>query len=264
VVGFLSAVDPEGDLLEYHVAAPLGACPVSLWTNGTLVFNASVGAANHEAQPTCTLTAQVCEDATPDRFCGNATIVVTLNITDVNEAPAFVGASLALTVSERAPEGYRVGTLAFTDPDAGDSGTVTLVTGAVSQAPGPFTLLANGSLVLTGPLDAEVKSGYLFWARVSDARGLSVDGLVNVTVTDASDAPVLQCGVDPTVGGVEARVVEHALGVLTPLAVVVTEQDSGRPVSVVTLSSSSVGVAASLVPVLLSRPSSELPNHVQR
>ncbi len=48
-VGVLSAVDPDGDALVYTVVPPLAPCPLTLWANGTLVFNATLGAVNTEA-----------------------------------------------------------------------------------------------------------------------------------------------------------------------------------------------------------------------
>jgi hypothetical protein len=264
VVGTLSASDPEKDALVFTLAAPLGSCPLTLLPNGTLVVNATLGALDHEATPSCALTVQTCEDITPDRLCGNATIAASVVIADVNEAPAFLGASLALTVPERAPVGTVLGTLAFTDPDLGDTATMSLVASSTGDASVPFVVLTNGSVVLLGALDAEVRSGYLFTARVTDAKGLLGVGIVNVTVVDVSDAPVLACGVDASAPGVTTSVVEHALGAITPLAVVVTEQDGARPVSVLTVSASSPSASSGLVPVLLSRPSADLPPHVQR
>jgi hypothetical protein len=207
--------------------------------------------------------AQVCEAGTPDRLCGNSTITATVAISDVNEAPAFLPASLSLSVSEHAAVGAVVGALAWTDPDLGDTATASLVTPRPSVASGPFAFLSDGRVVLQFGLDAEARSVYTFQARVTDAGGLFGDGSVMVTVLDVPDAPVMQCGVEGA-GRVGLTLAERVGGVGAPLPVVVTDGDAGSVVGLSLVASSGPGVGALFGALLLPQPSLDLPSHVQR
>ena len=64
---------------------------------------------------------------------------LTISVTDVNEAPTAIALSNA-AVAENQPAGTSVGTLSTTDPDAGDTSTYQLVTGAGSTDNSSFTI----------------------------------------------------------------------------------------------------------------------------
>lgn len=108
---------------------------------------------------------------------------VTATITDVNEPPSITGPA-TVAVSDSVAPGTSIATFPTTDPD---------VTGAPSWAvigSGPFTMGGN-SLIVTGPLDANVTPSYTLTIRVTDDGGLTADHVVTLNVTDGNVAPVL-------------------------------------------------------------------------
>ena len=101
----------------------------------------------------------------------------------INEPPTNISLSGA-SVSENSPTGTAVGTLAATDPDAGDSVTFTLV----DNAGGRFSVVGN-ELRVAGALDFEAASTLSITVRATDSGGLSFDKLFSITVTNVNEAP---------------------------------------------------------------------------
>src|SRR5262249_9456776 len=101
--------------------------------------------------------------------------VFTINVTNVNETPTDIGLS-STNVAENQPEGTAVGTLSTTDPDAGDSFSYTLVSGAGSTDNARFTITGGvaspATLRTTAAFDFEAKSSYSIRVRSTDAGGL--------------------------------------------------------------------------------------------
>jgi VCBS repeat-containing protein len=84
-----------------------------------------------------------------------------------------------------------VGTLSTTDPDAGDTGTYSIIGGA-DQAHFRVGGAAGDELILTdGILDHETKSSYQVTVRVTDSGGLTQERTFTVTVNDLNEAPVI-------------------------------------------------------------------------
>ncbi|CFX14665.1 Cadherin [Syntrophomonas zehnderi OL-4] len=106
-------------------------------------------------------------------------------VVDVNEAPTGITLS-GSTVAENASIGAVVGTLAGTDPDAGDTLTFSLPAGSGDN--GSFAIDGN-SLKLAAVPDYEAKSSYAVTVRATDQGGLTYDKQFTITITDVNEAP---------------------------------------------------------------------------
>ncbi len=116
-----------------------------------------------------------------------ASISVTIEVTDVNEAPAYPAASAWVIVSENTAAGANIISPAeATDPDAGD--TVTYSLGGTDQA--HFTIdSATSELQTKEALDYEGKSSYSLSVTATDGGGLTASIAVTINVNDVNEAP---------------------------------------------------------------------------
>ena len=118
------------------------------------------------------------------------TIVVTINVTDVDEnrAPVFTeGANATRTVAENTPAGTNIGNaITATDPD---NDTLTyLLSGTDATAFGMDT--ATGQLKTNVALDYETKAVYTVSVTASDGK-LTATITVTVNVTDVDEQPTV-------------------------------------------------------------------------
>ncbi len=115
----------------------------------------------------------------------SASIAVAINVTNVNEAPAYADDSATLSVAENTAANTNIGSpVAAADPDDGD--TLTYALGGADQ--GHFAIdSATGQLQTNGPLDYESQSSYAVTVTASDGGGLSASIAVNVGVTDVAE-----------------------------------------------------------------------------
>ena len=126
----------------------------------------------------------------------DATIAVTINITDVNEPPQFADdAVTALEVSEDATIGVGIEEYEASDPDPSD-----IVTYSVSGTDAAlFQVTSNGQLQVKEALNYEDKSSLTVIVQVTDSRDDNGDieitptiddrHTVNITVTNVFEVP---------------------------------------------------------------------------
>ena len=81
-----------------------------------------------------------------------------------------------------------VGTLLGSDPDAGDTFTFSLISGAGSADNGKFAI-SGQQLVTNAVLDFEAQNEYLIRIRTTDFAGLSIDRTFVITATGVNEAP---------------------------------------------------------------------------
>ncbi|RDI62125.1 cadherin domain-containing protein [Microvirga subterranea] len=113
-----------------------------------------------------------------------------------NAAPTGLSLS-AGSVQENAAAGTVVGTLAATDPNAGDRFTYTLLDGAG----GRFAVQGDRLVVTRGDLlDFEQKASHDVRVRVTDSGGLSLDKTLTIGLTDAVDTFIGTSGKDRITG----------------------------------------------------------------
>ena len=115
-------------------------------------------------------------------------ILVTINVTNVNEMPTFnVGGSR--TVAENTAAGTNIGEpFTATDPD-GDALTYSLYSGADRHA---FSIVSTtGQLQTKDALDYETQNAYTFIISVSDGNGGILARLVTINVTDVEETLIM-------------------------------------------------------------------------
>ena len=132
---------------------------------------------------------------------GTDTIAVTINVADVNEKPTFDEPDpAARNVSENTSAGQDIGTaVSATDPEVGDTLTYTL--GGTDVA--SFDIVSTtGQLQTKSALNKEADDTYAVTVSVRDSKndaGTTDNAddatiMVNITVTDANDAPQFSVG----------------------------------------------------------------------
>ncbi len=147
---------------------------------------ASSGALNFETTPTFALTVEVTDDHVPPRS-GSGLITVTLS--DVNEAPVVTAASFA--VAEHSPIGTVLGTVGFSDPDAGQSHSFAITAGNTGNA---FSINAgSGQITVADAAQIVAGAGFTLTVSVTDNGSPAQSGTAAVTinVTDVNDPPVV-------------------------------------------------------------------------
>ena len=154
--------------------------------SATGVITVATGAElDFETTPSYSLTVWVTDDGA-GTLSGSATI--TVDVTDVNEAPVVNAATF--DVAENTAPGTAIGTVGFTDPDAGDAHSFGITAGngdgvfVIDPATGAVTV-ADGAEV-----DFETTSSYSLTVEVTDAGSRSGSATVTVDVTNVNEAPV--------------------------------------------------------------------------
>ena len=123
-------------------------------------------------------------EALDDKAALLGTIVVSISVHDVNEAPMFMaGAPSSLSINENAQPGATVGApITASDVDDGDS-----VSYSVKESGVPFTVDANsGQVSVTGALSVMT---YNVTLVASDTAGLEDEHAVSIAVGDVNDPP---------------------------------------------------------------------------
>jgi hypothetical protein len=108
--------------------------------------------------------------------------VLTIKLRNVNEAPASLSLSNS-SIAENNAVGAVIGTLSGVDPDAGDTLTYTLISGAGSTDNAKFAIAGN-QLKAAASFDYETKRSYTIRVRVTDAAGLFYEKTFTINVTN--------------------------------------------------------------------------------
>jgi Ca2+-binding RTX toxin-like protein len=174
VVGALTAFDPDpGDTAIFTLLDNAGGKFVLVGTDikvaGTLDYET---ATSHEITVRVTDSVNHTYDET-----------LTINVTNVNEAPTNINLSNA-SIAENSANNTVVGALSAIDPDAGDSATFTLLDNAGNR----FAIDGN-NLVVNGTLDFETFTSHLVTVRVTDGGNNTRDEQFTISVTNVNEAP---------------------------------------------------------------------------
>jgi hypothetical protein len=155
----------------------------------------------------------------------------TITVTNANEQPTDLALSNA-GIAENVPTGTGVGTFTTTDPDAGNTFTYSLVSGAGSADNSSFRIVGD-QLQTNAPLDFETKSLFAIRVRTTDQSGLFIERALTITVADVFEnrAPVLDASGSPfAILGVGSRQsAEMRQGTL--VSDILARGASGRPIS---------------------------------
>ena len=180
----VSATDADDDPLTYSLGGTDAASFSIVSTSGQLQTNAAL---DYENKPSYTVTITVSDDGNLSN-----TITVTINITNVNEAPVFTdGENTTRAIAENTATSENIGlAVAATDVDADDPLRYTL--GGTNAA--SFSIVStSGQLQTNAALDYETKRSYSVTINVSDGT-LSDTITVRINVTDVNEAPVFTNG----------------------------------------------------------------------
>ncbi|MDF1635623.1 cadherin domain-containing protein, partial [Mycoplana sp. MJR14] len=234
VVGTVAASDPDGLNSNINLAVRLGsasflkyeAATGNLIVNGPIDFEALGGSFDIEIR-------------VRDAESNTDAHVFTVNVNDVNEAPADVTLSNT-TVSESARTGSTVGTLSATDPE-GQALTYTLASGEGDN--GMFMLKTNTdgsiSVILRSPLDYEgasaVNGAYDLVVDVSDGTNTTRQTITiqstddPFTVSAAPTGKTYMSVVENVEAGTEIGYVKELLNDLSfvPTSAVLTDDAGG-------------------------------------
>jgi len=113
----------------------------------------------------------------------------TITVTNVNEAPTDISLS-ATSIAENQAVGSTLATISGTDPDAGQSATLTfsLVEGTGDDDNASFSILGN-ALRTVETFDFETRPSYTIRLQATDAGMLVYEEAFTITVSNANDAP---------------------------------------------------------------------------
>ena len=223
----VTATDPDdGDTLTYTLSGTDAAAFAIAAGTGQITTKTGV-TYDYEDKSSYSLTV-----GASDGNGGTDSVAVTVNLTDVNEAPVFGEGEPDETgimfttreVAENSPAGTNVGSaIDVTDPDDGDTLSFSLsgtdaTSFAIDAATGQITTKTGMTY------DYEAKSSYAIVVAVVDSKGkLNAIG-VTVSLTDVNEAPVFSEGDTAT-----REVAENsAAGVNVGAAVTATDPDSGN------------------------------------
>ena len=150
----------------------------------------------------------------------SATHTVTVTVNDVNEAPgapALVDPNATLAIDENDDEATVTSLEAPTDPDSGDTVTLSVDDSRFEITSARILKLKDGH-----SLDQETESSVDLVITATDSGGLTATTNITVTVNDLNEAPV--------VGGSVANVTTEAgkkIDVLIDLTALFTDPDAG-------------------------------------
>jgi VCBS repeat-containing protein len=178
-------------------------------TNGAFAIDATgaitvanSAALDFETTPRFDLTVQVTDDGTPPE---SGTATITVDLTDTGEPPVVDPATF--TTPEDGSAGASVGTVTFTDPDAGQNHTFAITAGNTGNA---FAIdSGSGEITVAQPLDFETTDSYSLTVQVTDDGTPSLSGTATITVnvTNVNEAPSITAPATVSVNRDVARVV---------------------------------------------------------
>ena len=177
----VAATDPDtGDTLTYTLGGKDAASFSIDSTNGQLQTS---GALDYEAKLSYTVRITVSDSKLTD------TIDVTINVTNINEAPSFTeGSTATRSIAENTAANTNIGT-AVTAADVDANTTLTYTLGGADAS--SFSIVStSGQLQTNAVLDYEAKSSYSVTITVSDTELTdTIDVTIDVTDVDENRAP---------------------------------------------------------------------------
>ncbi len=172
------------DALTYTIIGGNDGSPFAVDSATGDITVDSTAALDFETAPSPTFTVQV-----EDLGALTDTAVITVNLTNVNEAPTVNNATL--TVLENSPNTTSIGTVVGSDPDAGDTLSYSITASdpsaafAINSSSGQITV-SNSSL-----LNFETTPTFTLTVQVEDSGALTDTAEITINLTNDNDAPVL-------------------------------------------------------------------------
>jgi hypothetical protein len=187
VVGTVPASDPDpGDVLTYAITAGnTGNAFAINSATGQITVN-SVPPINFELNPSFSLTVTV-----TDTGLLSDTATITINLLDLNEAPAAFGKSF--TISENRSAGYVVGNITTSDPDAGQTISYSITGGNTNNAFAINATTGQMTVNSVAPINYEINQTFNLQITATD-NGTPANSRVGTAVihlTNLNEQPTL-------------------------------------------------------------------------
>ena len=193
VAGTNTDVNPDDatvDALTYTLGGTDAASFDIVSTSGQLQTKAAL---DYETDNSYSVTVTVSDGGTD-----TASVTVTINVTNVNEAPTFPATTATRSVAENTEAGINIGAaVAATDPDVAGTNTdvnpddanvdaLTYTLGGTDAA--SFDIVStSGQLQTKAALDHETKASYSVTVTVSDGGTDTASVTVTISVTDVDE-----------------------------------------------------------------------------
>jgi hypothetical protein len=210
IVGTVTAGDPDfGQSVTFTITnGNTGGAFAINPTTGKITI-ASASALNFEINPVFTLTVQASDNGAPVQ---SGTGLITINLTNVNEAPVLTTATFG--IPENSAAGVAVGTLTAVDPDVGQTKAYSITAG---NSNGAFAINpTTGAITVANPLvlDFETLPSFSLTVKVADNGSpvLSNTGTITIILQNANEAPVVSAA---TFEIAENSAVNSAVGTVT-------------------------------------------------
>ncbi len=186
VVGKVTASDPDSETLFYSIlSGNTGNAFAVNPANGEITV-ADFSKLNYEVCSVYKVTVQVSDGPGSDTLIDTA--VITLNITDMNEAPVIN--AQVFSVNEGSPAGTAVGAVSADDPD-GDSLTYSITAGNTGTAFAINSGTGQISVKNSAQLSYDNGTSYALTVQVSDGAS-SGTATVTVNVNYVNKSPVME------------------------------------------------------------------------
>ena len=195
--------DDSGDTLTYTLGGTDAASFDIVGTSGQLQTK---DALDYETDNSYSVTVSV-----SDGNSGSDSIDVTINVTNVNEAPAFPATTDTRSIAENTAAATNIGTaVSATDPDVTSTNTdvnlddatvdaLTYTLSGTTDEPNDYQTFdidtATGQLKTKDALDYETKTSYKMTVSVSDGA-LSNTITVTINITNVNEAPTFPATTD--------------------------------------------------------------------
>jgi hypothetical protein len=219
VVGAIAATDPDaGEVLTYSITGGTGATAFAVDASTGELTVADAAQLDFETAPSLTLDVQVSDDD------GNSdTAAITVDLTDVAEggAPPVVD-DQSFSLAENSANGTVIGSIAATDPDAGDVLAYAITGGTGSTA---FSVDAStGELTVAdaAQLDFETVPSLTLDVQVSDDDGNSDTAAITIDLTDVAEG-----GAPPAVENQSFSLAENSANGTVVGSIAATDPDAG-------------------------------------
>jgi len=168
--------------VSFSLLSQTPIAPFSMGTDGTMMVG-SAGGLNHEVNPTITVK------VIATNLQWHDTGTVTVNVTNVNEAPSSITYTGTQAVLVNASTGTGLGTLTVNDPDNSDVHSVIIASTCDAF---PYFDVSSSSPWSVKTKSSLVPGIYSAVFIATDAGGLSVSKLVTLTINDTVTTPT--CG----------------------------------------------------------------------
>ena len=173
-IATFSAIDPEAENLTYSLSGT-GSELFSIDAAGNITLNSNF---DFETASSYSLTLTVTDGV------HQVSEIISITITDVNEAPTTSIAMASTSFSEDAAVGTTIANASATDPEGG---TITYTLSG--EGSDKFTVDSNGNISLSGGLDYETVTSFSFYLTISDGVH-SISEVISFSVLDVVELSI--------------------------------------------------------------------------